>query len=220
MKALSFHHSYLSLANLTLERRLLDKQAGMLETQHQFGTDSNPSWPEQRCTAVQGLPLKLLAPALGAIWSCRRGLWALTGLDKQKHCCWFWCQSGFRCLWQHHSSLYRLTLLISALSFFSFFFFSRLHLEASLSIAKQDFSEVGGFHQDTWKLEKNWDTTFKIVFKEDFGERSWFLLRGGAVSLQCVLSPCHKISKRSRISRTLVYQSARSSFLHLHPIFD
>lgn len=71
---------------------------------------------------------------------------------------------------------------------------------------------------ENWK--KTWDTTFKIVFKEDFGERSSFILRGGAVSLQCVLSPCHKISKRSRISRTLVYQSARSSFLRSRPIFD
>lgn len=70
------------------------------------------------------------------------------------------------------------------------------------------------------KWKKTGTLLLRLFLKKTLEKEADFYYGGGAVSLQCVLSPCHKISKRSRISRTLVYQSARSSFLLSHPIFD
>lgn len=55
---------------------------------------------------------------------------------------------------------------------------------ASICIVIQDFSWLGGFHNSTWELEKNWDAIFKIAFKGHSGEKEAdFFYKG-------VLGPC------------------------------
>jgi len=94
-----------------------------------------------------------------------------------------------------------------------------LHYEIPLSFGTQDFSYLGGFHKGTWELENNWDTTFEIDFKEDFWRKKLISFTGGCwVPAVCSVIISQDF-ERSRISRTLVYQSAKSSFLHSPPKF-